>query len=378
MGEHPGDLGSLTTGIGRRSGGILAAILVLALAACSPLYVVRAGLAEWRILRAREPLAGVILDPDTPPEVRDKLLLAREARTFAAESLGFRTGDIYTTYADLPSDTLALVLSAAPKDRLEPRTWWFPVVGHLPYRGFFDEEEALREQAKLEAEGLDTYLRPTSAFSTLGWFSDPIPSSLLEQDQVGVVESVLHELAHAHVWVDGHVRFNESWASFAGRAGAAEFFCSRRGGGPDTVWCRRARERWSDAVLFSGFMDGLVADLRGVYGDSTLTRDRKLERREEIFAGARRRFRTRVQPAFRAGSYRGFLERPLNNATLLARMRYYHRLYDFQALLEAHGGNLRAAVAALEEGLARDGDPFRLLPSGPPPEVEEALVDGTR
>lgn len=371
MGEHPGDLGPLRDGSGRRLVGFTA-LLLLAVTACSPVYVVRAGLAEWRILRARQPLPEVILDPSTPAEIRDKLLLAREARAFARDSLGLRVGDIYTSYAHLSSDTLALVLSAAPRDRLEPRTWWFPVVGRVPYRAFFDRENALNERDELEADGFDTYLRPTSAFSTLGWFSDPIPSTLMGRDQVGVVESVLHELAHAHLWADGHVRFNESYATFVGGAGAAAFFCTRRGGGPDTVKCRRARDRWHDAVRFSRFLDGLVAELEALYADPALDPEGKLERREEIFADGRHRFRNRIQPALQASSYRSFLDRPLNNATLLARMRYYHRLDDFQALLDDHGGNVRSAVEALRRGLGAVDDPFNLLPGRDPGAVEPA------
>lgn len=360
MGEHPGDLDPLTGGHGDRLRALVL-LLTLGLSACSPLYVMRAGIAEWRILRARRPLTDVVLDPETPPDVRGKLLLAREARAFAADSLGFRVGDIYTTYADLRSDTLALVLSAAPEDRLSPRTWWFPVVGSVPYRGFFDEAEARKEQAKLEAEGFDTYLRPTGAFSTLGWFSDPIPSSLLSQDQVAVVESVLHELAHAQLWVDGHVDFNESFAEFVGAVGSAVFFCTRPGGGSDTVKCRRARDRWDDAVRFSRFLDGLVEQLEAVYDDPQMSRPLKLERKTEIFEDGRRRFRTEVQPSFRASTYQSFLDTPLNNATLLARIRYYHRLYDFGRLVEAHDGKLGVTVAALRKSVEGLDQPFRAL-----------------
>lgn len=329
--------------------------------ACSPVYVLRAGWAEAKILRARQPIADVILAPGTDERVRGKLTLAREAREFAANALGLDVGDSYTTYTELDRDTLAMVLSAAHRDRLAPVTWWFPVVGRLPYRGFFDPDDAVAEQRRLEAEGYDTYLRPTAAFSTLGWFSDPLLSTIVRYDEVDLVATILHELSHNHLFVPGHVRFNESFATWVGRSGAIEFFCTRPGGGTDTVWCNRARDRWHDVQLFSAFMDGLVEDLEELYGDSLAATEDKLTRRQTVFDVHRRRFADDYRPSLRAYSFSGFLSLPLNNATLLSRMRYYHRLSDFDAHAERHGGSLAAAIEAIRAGVRDVGDPLEVL-----------------
>jgi predicted aminopeptidase len=335
--------------------------LALSAAGCSPVYVIKAGLAEARILRARRPIPEVILDPATTEDTRAKLTLALEARTFALEVLRLDVGDAYTTYADLDRDTLAMVLSAAYRDRLEARTWWFPIVGRVPYRGFFDLEDALEEQRELEGDGFDTYLRPTSAFSTLGWFSDPILSTMVRSDDVGLVETVIHELAHRHLFVSGHVRFNESYATFVGGVGATHFFCTRDGGGPDTVKCERARKRWEDDLRFSRFLDGLVDDLQSIYQDPSLPSEEKIGRRAVVFQEYVRLFQDEVQPNLQASTFRVFTATPLNNATLMARMRYYHRLPDFQRFLEEHDGDLQRAIAALREGVNRVADPFDLL-----------------
>ena len=213
------------------------------------------------------------------------------------------------------------------------------MVGRVPYRGFFDLEDALDEQRKLEEEGFDTWLRPTSAFSTLGWFADPLMSTVLRQDEIGVVQTILHEVSHAHLWVSGSVSFNESFATFVGDAGAAAFFCAESGE-IATVRCTRARRRWGDAMKFSVFLDRLVADLERVYDDAARSREERLSAREQVFAEALEHFTAEVQPSFEASTYAGFVDTPLNNATLLARMRYYHRLPDFQALLDDHGGDV--------------------------------------
>ena len=330
---------------------------------CSPVYVIKAGWAEARILRGRRPLAEVILAPETDARTRGKLTLAREARDFAMNGLGLDVGDSYTTYTELDRDTLAMVLSAAYPDRLASRTWWFPIVGRVPYRGFFDLEEALEEQRKLEDEGFDTLLRPTAAFSTLGWFSDPLLSTMVQYDEVDLVATILHELSHNHLFVPGQVRFNESFATWVGMTGAIEFFCTRPGGGPDTVWCNRARARWHDVKVFSRFMDGLVEDLEEVYGDSMTTREDKIARRQAVFDRHLGRFREEIRPRFVALTFSSFESLPLNNATLLSRMRYYHRLPDFDAHLAGNEGSLTAAIEAIEAGVEAGRDPFELLPS---------------
>ena len=343
----------------RRAAPLLA---ILFATACSPLYVIKAGIAEARILRARRPIPEVILDSTTDERTRSMLLLAMEARTFAAEGLGLDVGDSYTSFTRLRSDTLAMVLSGSQRDRLEPKTWWFPIVGRVPYKGYFELDDALSAQRKLEAEGWDTYLRPTSAFSTLGWFADPLLSSILRQDEVDLVETITHELSHNHLFVPGQVTFNESFANFVGRVGSAEFFCGRAGSGPDSVKCARARARWRDEVRFSRFLDAFLDELRALYADPQLSAEEKVRRREEVFTAARSRFREQVQPTFEASTFGYFLTTPLNNATLIATMIYYHRLYDFDALLQQSGGDLRATIAKLEAGAADAPDAFALLP----------------
>ena len=342
-----------------------APVLFLVVTACSPLYVLKAGIAEARILRARRPITEVILDSATDERTRGMLVLTLDARTFAIEQLGLNVGESYTSFVRLESDTLAHVLSAARQDRLEARTWWFPVVGRFPYKGFFDLDDALTAQRKLEDGGWDTYLRPTAAFSTLGWFQDPLLSTLLRQDDVDLIETILHELSHNHLFVRGQVIFNESFATFVGRVGSAQFFCTRDGGGPDTVKCARAQARWRDEVRFSRFLDELVDELLAVYARPDLTTEEKLREREGVFSDSRRRFRTDVQPTFEAQTFGSFLSIPLNNATLLSRMVYYHRLYDFDALLQSHQGNLMEAVATLTASAEDVPDSYSLLPQAP-------------
>jgi predicted aminopeptidase len=348
--------------------------LVASCTACSPVYVIRAGFAEAQILRARRPIPQVLDDTTTDADTRAKLSYILEARRFAADDLGIKVGDSYTMYTKLDRDTLALVVSAAPKDNLAPVTWWFPIVGRVPYRGFFSKHAALSAAADLQHDGYDTYVRPTDAFSTLGWFNDPVLSTLLDTDDVEVVASVLHELSHQYLFVPGHVDFNESFATFSGRVAAIQFFCTRQGGGPDTVKCLRAQARWRDYQRFSAFLDSWVPDLEYLYARRDLSFDQKVAQRQEIFASALARFDSDVAPTFEQISFSSFRTTPLNNATLLSRIRYYHRLKDFEALLERHGGSLKATLEDLKSRYKGVVDPFDMLPHA----EAESAPDSTR
>ncbi|HSG46748.1 MAG TPA: aminopeptidase, partial [Longimicrobiales bacterium] len=144
-----------------------------------------------------------------------------------------------------------------------------------------------------------------------------------------------------------------------------EFFCTRPGGGPDTVWCGRAQARWRDTQRFSVFLDGFVAELEALYADSTLDSQGKVAMREAIFREAQDRFRTELAPSLESLTFASFADLPLNNATLLSRVRYYHRLPDFQALLESSDG-LREAVEAIRVGVPSHPDPFSILPRQAP------------
>lgn len=355
---------SAKTVTARVRGSVLAGSALLALVwvgACSPVYVVKAGIAEAGILRARRPIHRVLTDSTVSHDTRAKLAYVMEARRFAAEELDFDVGETFTMYTELERDTLALVVSAAHKDRLVAKTWWFPVVGRVPYKGHFSVEGAHAEADDLREEGFDAYVRPTSAFSTLGWFNDPVLSTALRSDEVEVVTTVFHELAHQQLFVPGRVTFNESFATFAGRVAAIRFFCTRPGGGPDSVKCDRAERRWRDVQRFSDYVGRLVHELRLVYGDPNLSYDEKLSRREAVFAAALNRFDADLEPELESLTFRAFRDTPLNNATLLSRVRYYERLGDFDAFLAARGGDLADAVADLRGRAKTVRDPFELL-----------------
>jgi predicted aminopeptidase len=330
--------------------------------ACSPGYVLRAAWEEARILTRRQSMEEVLNDPTLDEVTRGKLELVIEARSFAARDLGLDVGDSYTSYADIGRDTLALVLSASPPDRLAAYTWWFPIVGRVPYKGFFSREAAEKERRKLEERRYDTYLRTTSAFSTLGWLPDPLLSTVLRQDSVDLVETVVHETTHNTLFLSGHVKFNESFANFVGSVGAIEFFCERD---PEGSHCRTARARWNDTVRFSVFLDELWNELEALY-DEGLPVDSVLPRRQRLLTGQAERYRQQYAPDMQTPGFAAYDPSRLNNASLVARHLYYHRLPLFQKIHE-RAGDLASSlplVASAVEGAADPWDALQSLADG--------------
>ena len=329
---------------------ILAVLMVLPLVSAEARFLLRSAWEEGRILAARRPLRELIADPATTAQRRSQFELVLAARTFAAERLGLAAKDTYTTFSDVgprrDGDTLLTVLSASPKDRLAGYRWSYPVVGSIPYKGFFDEEAAKAEMRRLEGLGYDTYLRPSGAFSTLGWFNDPLLSTALDDDPVEVVVTVIHELAHNTLWVPGDARFNESYANFVGFRGAELFFASRG----DAQAARHCAALWRDEKRLGAFYTELATDLERLYG-SGLPRPEIEQRRMALFAQARARLAGSLGHEMEVYSGARLARTPINNARVIAKRIYLTGLDELDKVYTLHGGDLRAGIREIERSL---------------------------
>jgi predicted aminopeptidase len=314
-------------------------------------YVTRAGLEETRILHAREPIEDLVGDRTTDPAVRHALRLVLESRDYAAK-VGLEAKETYTTYADVGRDTLLLVLQAAPKDCICPHTWKYPIVGRIPYKGFFDFNAARRTSDRFAKQGYDVYLRPSAAFSTLGWFNDPLLSTALSRDSVELAALVFHEIAHNTLYVKSATPFNESFAQFVGYRSAESFFAERS----DTTNARLAGDRLHDEMVLGEFYRDLIARLDTLYAakpDSAA-----LEAgRAEAGAWAKAQLEGPVGTRFRSFRFGRLPDRPVNNARLIGSTIYRTRLDLFDKWFDRHDHDVRESVASLRtlmEGVAGD------------------------
>ena len=342
---------------------VLAAVSVLTMAAAWMLstevrYLTRAAYEEARILAKRRSLESLVSDTSVDPRLRSLFQLVLSARSFAADSLDLVAGDTYTTFSEVGRDTLLLVLSASPKTALEPYLWRYPIVGSVPYKGFFAPRAAKQVVKRLESHGYDTYLRPAGAFSTLGWFNDPLLSTALYDDAVSLVATVIHEIAHNTLYVSSATRFNESFASFVGYRGAEVFFRSRG----DTANARRAAAMWSDELELARFYEGLATALRYVYSQQ-LDGAEVLAERNRIFEAARDSLAGSLGQRLETYSSARLARRTLNNASVIAARLYRTNLASFDLVFYELDSDLRRTVATIAATVrANPGtDPFQLV-----------------
>lgn len=340
--------------IARRTAGAIA-LVVLAFFTLVPTgrYLVRAGWAEAGILWRARPIAKLVADPRTPPATRQKLALVLAARAFAADSVKLAAKESFTTFSQVDRDTLVVVLSAAYRDQLRFKTWWFPIVGSVPYKGYFDVREATRAAAELSRDGFDAYLRPASAFSTLGYLNDPLLSTTLEEDSVSLVNTVIHELTHNTFYASGQAVFNESFANFVGAHGS-EWYYTVHG---DSASVRLAEEEWVRQKMLGRFWSAVYTSVDSAFTAHPASKAERLAAREIVFASARARFASEIEPTLPGYDARKPIALHLDNAALMSRRLYRTGLDDFDAVYEREGRRLPAAIAriiAIAKGNTKD------------------------
>lgn len=339
--------------------GLAAAALVtgaLLLNACSAGYVIRSAWYQAELLASRQPVDEVRRSGRLTPSQLAALDVIADAKAYGAE-IGLSATRNYETIALKWKRTLWNV-SACPRLSLAPRTWWFPVVGRVPYLGYFTEGEARAQEQRLAREGYDVHVRTSGAYSTLGWFKDPILPQMLSWDEFDLAETVLHELTHATVWIPGSVAFNESLASFVGEEAAFRYLAARHGESSPAHAAARRDSR--DDERWRALLHGLCRDLDALYGDASLGDDEKLARKASLLATLPERVEAagfEAPERFRRAAAHG----QWNNARL-AQFRTYNTHRDsFTALLDAQGGDLVAFLKAVRGAVAGARDPFAAL-----------------
>lgn len=256
----------------RRDRSVLVGALLVAplLSGC---YLARLAEGQVRILLSLRPVQEILGDPSLPPEDRRTFELVADVKKFGEEEMGLARTAAYTFFFDTRGRPVSWIVSACPADRFEPVTWWFPLVGSVPYKSFFRREDALEEAAALLERGLDVWLAPVAAYSTLGYLPDPVLSTMLDDPPEDLVALVLHELTHATLYRAGDADFNEGLATFVGRQGAVDYARARFGeGSPPHERARRALEEERQRAVRT---EEAFRRLRELYA-SDLPRERKL------------------------------------------------------------------------------------------------------
>jgi predicted aminopeptidase len=233
-------------------------------------------------------------------------------------------------------------------------------VGKVPYLGFFRREDADKWAARLEGDGNEVYIRTAGAYSTLGWFRDPVLPPMLKWDDMRLADTVLHELTHATLWIPGSVKFNESFANFVGEKAAFQYLRNRFGEGSPEL--SLALQRHEDVQKWREILHSLYQELDTIYKDKNQSEAQKLVQRDRLYGSLGDRVDTAnmTQPE---RFHRAISKGPWNNARLVQYKTYNHRRDWFETILEQQGGDLLAFIDAIGEITQGDRNPFKALKS---------------
>ena len=197
--------------------------------ATEPFYLITQGYKQVSFLFQKKKISELLLDPETSKETKEKLLLLKQIKEFASSRLKLNTKNQFEYFLQVEGKAISYIVVASLKTELKPKTYWFPIVGRISYLGFFDLKDAKEYAQYLQNQNWDVKISPVDAFSTLGWFSDPILSYHLEKDEIFLVSLILHELTHNTYWRQDDHSFNESLASFVEEVGTLEYIQEYKG-----------------------------------------------------------------------------------------------------------------------------------------------------
>ena len=300
---------------------------------CSNLdYLWEVGTGQVELLSNTIPIEEALQKYNFTEEEKKNLKLVSELKAYAKNSLKMNIDDkVYSSYVQLNETYVTYLLRVSDAYQLKAYKWDFPIVGYVPYKGFFDKESAIKAAKSFPEEKYDVYLRGVTAYSTLGWFEDPVLSSMLKYKETDFTTMIFHELAHTVLFFKNKVNFNERFAEFIGRKAAISFYTSKEGENSKKV--QSMQKYWEDELIFSSFMVNEYERLKKWYEDNKgkITKAQKQKRIQQI----QEHFLTQIQAQLNTNRYDYFSKIELNNAKLLSYRSYNFNMSEFETLFNS-------------------------------------------
>ena len=335
---------------------ILLAVTVLAV--LNQCYLSKQGAYLLRYNSRTEDIDTVLNNGNLPEDSRNMLMLVKEIKEYAVKEIGLKDDKNYTRYVMIEKDYLVDVVSACEKDRFEAYQWRFPFFGSFPYKGFYEHEDAEKEAEKLRKKDLDVYIRKVDAFSTLGYFDDPVYSFMKDYSAYSIANLIIHEQTHATIFFKNRIKFNEELATFIGNEGALQFIRVKYGAESDLY--KDLLDYQKDLDTFFELIRNLYDELNTVYEEET-GREYKLEKRDEMFNAFREEISVLYDTYFITDTFRGIEKISLNNAYIMSHLRYAGDLHLFYNLYENLGYDLKKMVNILMQVKDDRGDPGEFI-----------------
>jgi predicted aminopeptidase len=320
--------------------GLLLFFLASALPGCYFGYIVKQGYYQSQLLTGKKTISQVLKRNDLDPKKRQKLELILAVRKFALERLALTPGYNYTTINPRWNHVVYNVMGSKPL-AFEPYVWSFPIVGTVPYLGFFDPSDARAEAKRLKDTGYEVLIREVDAYSTVGFFRDPVWPKMLERSDRSLIDLIIHETSHATLYFPSSTTFNESFANFVAKAGTLTYLKERYG--EHSPELRDAKAYYKDDERYQGFMWKLYQALDSIY-QKTIPDAQKLKFKENTID---REIKALGHLQFKSAEFQGFKPHHLNNAELILFGTYNQDLGTFQRLLDCMHGDYSRFISAL-------------------------------
>ncbi|MES2661596.1 MAG: aminopeptidase [Verrucomicrobiota bacterium] len=311
-------------------------LAALAVSSCQTVHFYgQAVSGQLEILRKSRPNQVVMADPASTPLLQRQLASVEEIRQFASEQLVLPGDESYGRYADLGRKHVVWVLYAAPEFSLEPKTWFYPAIGEMDYRGYFHEEDTTALATQLRGEGYDVYIGGVDAYSTLGWFHDPVLNTFVDYPDIDLSETIFHELTHRKVFRRGDTVFNESLANVVAEEGVKRWlkFHGR------TADLRKYEGRLVRRKEFYREIDIARARLTALYASGKPTSAMR-STKAEILEKLRDQFRE-LRRRWGGHGLESWLEEDLNNGHIVSLDLYFQQMPVFEKLLADSQGDLK-------------------------------------
>ncbi|MEP1215226.1 MAG: aminopeptidase [Marinobacter sp.] len=330
----------------------LVMLLITTLSGCTTLgYYSQAASGHLSLMMATQSVQQLLDAPSTPPALRQKLAVAHDAREFAAAQLALPVGDAFSSYAELGRPWVVVNLVAAPEFSLEPHRWCYPIIGCQAYRGYYELERAQAEEQSFIARGYDTFIGGVTAYSTLGWFDDPLHTGFISLAVDRMVALMFHELAHRVVYINDDTAFNESFATAVELEGL-RLWLERQG---DDDGFRRALTRLHQRTQTLRLVEAASAQLEVLYEERDTRPQAELrQRKAQIFQKLLEDYRALSARWDQPGPL-GDNPTELNNANLALFSQYNQHVPAFRQLFRNVGGNFEAFYGAVE---SLSGQPY--------------------
>jgi len=311
-------------------------LLAVAVCGCESVhYYGQAIQGQYRILAARQPISEIMTDPESPEDLRERLAHILAVRQFAENELGLPVKNNYLAYVDLKRPYVVWNVTAAAEFSLTPKTWCYPVVGCAAYRGYFTEKNARRYADKLSSQGYEVYVAGVRAYSTLGWFDDPVLSTFIRYSEDQSAALIFHELAHQELYLKGDTAFNESFATAVEQEGLKRWQVQTQASYRYRDYLAKYRRQQQFIQLIMHYRRMLEA----LY-QSDASPLKKREQKAAIFSALRGEFDRLKSSKNGWAAYDNWMNHSLNNAKIASVAAYHDFVPAFQKLLLENDGNM--------------------------------------